>query len=88
MLLWMLRFALIALFALICINLLAGGLLVATLNAASLTADVEVIPVAMKQAISTVIVLFSMTVLAPVFEWWYKIWRNLDRWLQGKFRQE
>lgn len=88
MLLWMLRSALFALFALICINLLAGGLLVAALNAASLTADLEVIPVTMKRAMLIIIVLFSMAVLAPVFEWWFRIWRNLDRLLQRKFRQE
>ena len=88
MLLWMLRFALLSLFVLICMNLLAGGLLVATLNAASLTADLELIPVTMKQAMTGVIIVFSMSVLAPVFEWWFRIWRNLDRLLQGRFRRE
>ena len=63
-------------------------MLVAALNDASLTADLEVIPVAMKQAMLIIIVLFSMAVLAPVFEWWFRIRRNLDRLLQRKFRQE
>lgn len=60
----------------------------AALNAASLTADLEVIPVTMKQAMLIIIVLFSMAVLAPVFEWWFRIRRNLDRLLQRKFHQE
>ena len=62
-------------------------MLVAALNAASLTADLEVIPVTMKRAMLIIIVLFSMAVLASVFEWWFRIRRNLDRLLQRKFRQ-
>ena len=88
MLLFALRVALKILFIVICIVLLTGGLLVATLNATNLLAKADTIPTTMVLPTTFVIILFSMTLLAPVFEWWFKIWRNADRRLQILFRKE
>lgn len=88
MLLSALRTALGSLFAAICVILLTGGLLVSTLNATNLLADSTAVPDTVLPATAIMIILFSMAVLAPIFEWWFKIWRNADRWLQVKFSNE
>ena len=83
-----LRTLLIVLFINIGAVLLTGGLLLATLNTANLLADSDFVPKPANRVVMILIIASFMLVLAPAFEWWFKVWRNIDRWLQARSARE
>ena len=88
----MLMYALRALLVVISISigvvLLTGGLLVATLNSVSLLADSDLVSGPTAAIATVLVIIFSMTLLAPVFEWWFKVWRTVDNWLQERLSKD
>ena len=81
MLLLMLRGFLVVAMVAVSVVLLTGGLLVAALNAVSLLSDSNLVSASHIAPATVLVILFSMALLAPAFEWWFKVWRNADRWL-------
>lgn len=68
-------------FMAVCAVLLSGGLAVAVFTATGFLAtampenpDLDVTP------LSWLIIAFFMLGLAPLFEWWFKLWRTVNRW--------
>ena len=69
-------------FMAVCAVLLSGGLAVAAFTATGFLAtamqenpDVDVAP------LLWLIIAFFMLGLAPPFQWWFQLWRTVNRWL-------
>ena len=68
-------------FAAVCVVLLSGGLAVTAFTATGFLATaMPEIPDADVTLLSWLIIAFFMLGLAPLFEWWFKLWRTVDRW--------
>lgn len=66
--------------------LLSGGLTVATFTAIRFVApEMRRNPDVSTIALAAVIIAFFMLGLAPLLEWWFKLWRNVDRWCVSDF---
>ena len=75
-------------FVIIGVVLLSGGLLVATLNSVSLLSDSDLVSGSMAATATALVIVFSMILLAPVFEWWFKVWRAVDNWLLARLSKD
>ena len=83
------RIAIACLFVAVCAVILSGGLTVAAFTVAGyLQSERLKVPSAGIIAFIILVILFFMLGLAPLFEWWFKLWRNVDRWVQSRFSLE
>ena len=88
MLMYVSRAFLVIILISIGVVLLTGGLLVATLNSVSLLSDSDLVPSPTAATATVLVIVFSMTLLAPVFEWWFKVWRTVDNWLLERLSKD
>ena len=72
----------------ISVILLSGGLLVATLNSVNLLSDSDLVSGTTATTATVLVIVFSMALLAPVFEWWFKVWRTVDNWLLERLSKD
>ena len=75
-------FAAVLLFAGICLAILGGGLAIALLNVPPrFLAPSDIVDV----IALVLLILFPLLALAPLFEWWFKLWHGVDARLMSFF---
>ena len=68
--------------------IMAGGFSVGAFTAIGYLAPERAVnPDPADMGFVVLIMLFFMLGLAPLFEWWFRLWRNVDRWCNQTTQQ-